>query len=511
MHAINKNNSYQKLHIKLHEKLQHLVEELASLAQVDKGHAFNEIMAATSLFAGGMFKVYNPLIRQFINCNNFYMTIAGSSERKSTVQNILLQEYNKLFYEKELERIYTDEWHSYHLELSSWEKDVKKNIDNVESYINEKPLEPVDPRIFIDDITQEGLFYKLSQGRLPFAAVWSAEGGVFFKCIGMTGDNVGKIYFMLNKLWSNESITSTRKQFRGVQSINESAVTLNLAMQENVFYENVATEDNEDIGFLARVLVHKPDSLAGTRTLDKIKNHYDKYNDTAKSVLGKYTLKIANNLITIFNKFIEDRKLSFTDINLSSEAVELLGRKYDIIEEKQAEGGEYQYHKAFAGKMVQHILRVAVNIMYIRGGWDYLDYIIEKEDIECAYDIICWYMANHMELTKSNNASSYKLEKKISNIISYIKKAEASRGLFNISYKEIRDRTSLNNCKTNIDREFLIKELVNREVVIDMRDSNKRVVIDGKKINKYFEIVKEVNIPTCKADPNDDYVENIVR
>jgi hypothetical protein len=440
------------------------------------------------------------------------MTVAEASERKSSVQNVLLRDYHKFFHERDLERAYIEDLENYSYEVSAWESGMKKakksdNNGDVSTSLleNNKPLEPVDPRIFIDDITQEGLFYKLSYGRLPLAGIWSAEAGTLFRCVGMTGDNVGKVYFMLNKFWSNESVTSTRKQSRGVQSIHHSVVSLNLAMQNSVFSENVATNGNSEIGFLARVLMCKPRKLAGTRLMENIKEHREKYPKGEETDLDRFTGMVGSNLINIFNQFIESREMKFADISLTEEAEALVGEKYDEIERAQGVGGKYELHSAFAGKMIQHMLRIAVNIMWITrvGGKS-----LEVGEIESAYRVVCWYMDNHIRFMQPNSLASERFEAKVSSIITYIKEQERDRLLYNISYKELRTMTSLCKCEHNKEAEHIIQELIDREVLIDRRRADDQVVIEGEKVSKYFEINKVIKVPTYKADPNDSHIIN---
>lgn len=481
----------------LPKKLQNIVEELSKLAQVTQEHALNEVLAITSLCVGAKYKIKNPFLVKSAHCNNYYITIAKSGERKSTVQDMILEYYENLYTEGLLVEKYAAQERIYNAEIAAWDSEGKKSKkktgfnDFGNDQINNEPQVPIDPEILIDDMTREGLFYKLSKG-LPWCGIWSAEGGTLFTSIGMNKENQGKLYLMLNKLWSNEKITSTRMYAKGTRGIpRNTVVSLNLAMQESVFYKYIATDNCEELGFTARLLICKPKSLAGTRVPEEIKTEEN-------SAFSVFQRLIGSNLINITQSYQKTRKLNFQTLQLSPQAKEYFKTIWCQIEEGQKEDGSYEHYGAFASKLPQHVLRLAVNLMWLD---DVLNKEVTLEHIKGAYELGLWYMKQQKTLIKPHDRKDNKLRSLLERTERYIRKQEAKNAYF-ISHRDLL-RNPLQLIEIAM-REEVISLLVKDKILEDHRYDDKEVMINGKHCKSFYTIVKkDIDMGDIKADPND--------
>jgi hypothetical protein len=185
----------------------------------------------------------------------YFLTVAESGERKSTVDGIFMKPIRdwEVRQRREAGRLEQE----YRESLDEWEQ--------AEGDRGEKPEKPSPtPKMLRGDDTSEALVNHLVQ--YPVAAVICAEAGVIFGSHSMKAENVQRNMGLANALWDGGPVMEGRIG-RGEIFIQSARVTMGLMLQPTVL-ENLVTQGNgvaRGIGYLARFLFCHPESTQGSR------------------------------------------------------------------------------------------------------------------------------------------------------------------------------------------------------------------------------------------------------
>jgi hypothetical protein len=184
----------------------------------------------------------------------FFLTIAESGERKSSVDSFFMQPLRDwdAHQRKEQKR-----WEQMHREqMEAWEASGREG-DRPEDV-------PVVPRMLRGDDTAEALIAHLD--KYPIAAVISAEAGVIFGSHSMKAENAQRNMGLLNQIWDGGPIREARVG-RGETVIESARGTMGLMLQPDLLAKfNEKTDGlGRGIGFFARFLMCHPETTQGTR------------------------------------------------------------------------------------------------------------------------------------------------------------------------------------------------------------------------------------------------------
>jgi hypothetical protein len=158
---------------------------VASLTQAPPAMAAQSVLAAATLAtqAHGDVKLPHGAVRPL---SAFFLTIAGSGERKSTCDALAL---SGVYAVEEIWRAeYEAELQDYRRDLAAFkqatEQAQKANrtkgraaIKEALVAVGEEPREPLRPVLLVNDLTPDALALHLEKSR-PWAGVFSAEGGL---------------------------------------------------------------------------------------------------------------------------------------------------------------------------------------------------------------------------------------------------------------------------------------------------------------------------------------------
>lgn len=185
----------------------------------------------------------------------FFLTVAESGERKTTVDNIFTRpirdwEARQRQEVKRLEAEYQKEW-------SAWER-----AEGEKGEPPEKPLPT--PKMMRGDDTSEALLKHLTD--YPIAAVICAEAGIIFGGHAMKPEQVQRNMGQANALWDGGPIVEGRIG-RGETNLESVRVTMGLMVQPGPMKSFLSKNDGmaRSIGFLARFLFSHPATTQGTR------------------------------------------------------------------------------------------------------------------------------------------------------------------------------------------------------------------------------------------------------
>ncbi|MEN9433944.1 MAG: hypothetical protein RLZZ422_1533 [Pseudomonadota bacterium] len=212
----------------------------------------------------------------------FFMQIAKSGERKSTIDS-LFTECIKLWSQRKQDALKTEylqtesiykAW-TYEVEgITSAIKnaatkghdttDLREKLSQLES--NPPPRGRL-PKMTYSDTTPEALLHGLGH-KWASAAVLSSEGGVIFGGHGMNSEAITRNLATYNTLWMGESTEVDRKQDNGSFIVANVRLSMSVGIQPDLiqafFDKNPIARSS---GFAARFLLAYPESMQGNRTL----------------------------------------------------------------------------------------------------------------------------------------------------------------------------------------------------------------------------------------------------
>ena len=393
--------------------IQGAIEEVEKITKAPIPLIFASSMSVISATVQGLVNATYPTLNgnKSVPCSLFFLTLADSGERKSTVDSYFKKPI--INWEKEMVKEYEVEMKNFKGAKKVWDtrtkilenqmqKSSNPNSSQIDSdftthYQNE-PSKPTKKKLIIMDATTEAFMKELQS--YPVKAQLSSEGGTIFGSNAMGAENIMKTLSQYNELWDGNGIQRDRIAEEANVSVGEVRVTLGVAVQPSVFDQFMVNTKKlgKGSGFLARFLLSRPISTKGTRFIDisrqKIETPYlQNYNERISQLL---------NFGIRFNN--DDKIFQCVDILMSRDAEILWEDFYNCIEEQQDEGGNYDHISGFASKSSEHLVRLAtcLHIFCDKTGQKRL---IERDIIESAIEIMYWYIREQKRFDNKSTES----------------------------------------------------------------------------------------------------------
>ncbi|MBB1493303.1 DUF3987 domain-containing protein [Paracoccus sp. MC1854] len=230
----------------------------------------------------------------------------------------------------------------------------------------------------VSDPTVHGLFRILS--RTPSAGLLSDEAGSFLGSYAMKPSQAQQTFGTFNSLWDGKRIRLARAKEETV--LHGRRMALHLMMQPAVAEKLIGDPMAEGIGFLPRCLIVEPESTIGTRritTFPESQPPAERSRERLVELLSK-ELPIREP---------ETFELAPRRLPLSIEAREALVTAADEIERDQARGNKLESVRAFASKTAENACRIAgVLAMWRDPNADK----VEAEDMESGLGLASYYL-----------------------------------------------------------------------------------------------------------------------
>ena len=308
-------------------------------------------------------------------CSLFFLTISESGDRKSTVDRIFTKpivDFEDLRHDK-----YKNELFEHNAALMAWNR-IQKNIltsikksDSVGSAFEQlkialhehnkiKPPAPARQKLIYSNATPESIVYGMYKN-WPSAGIVSDEAGGI-----LNGQAMGDLG-MINQLWDGSALTVDRKTSESF-SLKNARLTISLMTQESSVRKFIDRGDKiaRGIGFLARCLVAKPESMRGGRVLDL--EDYKGIDEIYAMEIGSIALsKFKQRLEVILNKNLELRQHSSDQkkvLELSSTAKTAWVVFYNEVEVELKASGNWESVKDAASKIAENAARLAALFHY---------------------------------------------------------------------------------------------------------------------------------------------------
>jgi hypothetical protein len=374
------------------------VEQVVSHVQAPSAMVASSAIASLSLAA----QVYINVQRDSTligPASLFLMVIADSGERKSTCDRHFLAPIKD--YEADERRRRQDDIKKYAAEMSGWDSKVqgvkhkitslmKKGVSTEDAekslsvLMNERPEEPLIPRLLYSDATPEALAIGLAKG-WPSGGVMSSEGGVVFGSHGMSSDSVMRTLAMQNELWDGGSIHYDRKT---TESITVSNVRFSMFIQVQSATLNEFLNRSGDlfrgIGSFARFLVSHPDSTQGTRPYTEPPEDWH----DVKNFQYQISKILGRDL-----PLDKSGQISPMTLKLDGEAKKAWVRFYNEVEEELADGGNFRDIRDVASKAADNCARLAALFQHLE---DHQTDRIDAGYVIDAARIIRWHLSESL-------------------------------------------------------------------------------------------------------------------
>lgn len=346
------------------------VKATSKLAYVPASLAAQSVLAACSLAVQPHFNVVLPT-GQSRPTSLFLVSVAESGDRKSTSDDNAMSAIRE--YEHELEQAHVHEKATAALQQSAWDeakRAITQKVKNQgreaieEAYrdLGPRPDGPVDPNIIIRSGTTQGLLKRFVTAR-PSLGLMSDEGGSWLGGYGMSEDNRLATISTLSDFWDGKTVQMLTSG-EGYTALRGRRLTFHLMVQPIVADRLLGDAEALGQGFLSRLLVSHPESLAGTRFVDP-ESPPDAVASEGLSIFRDRLWRIITAKMPV-----DPGTLTLTPaaLSMSSQARLMWWHFYNGIEARLGPEGDLQSVKGFVGKLPEMAARIAANLEVFEHG-----------------------------------------------------------------------------------------------------------------------------------------------
>lgn len=337
-----------------------IIKQVADCIQAPPSIALQSCLASLNFLTQGIGNIESEI--GSIPTSLYFVTVAQSGDRKTTVDKFFLKSIRA--YEKGLIDTYDLDRKKYQADTKAnqvKEKEIlgKKevNIAQVSKSLQVLPdvVRPRYPILIIEEPTYEGLVKHIDED-YPSVALFSSEGGRFIGGHAMNKENVLKTISGLSSIWDGDPITRLR-QSDGAKCIRDRRVCLHFLIQPIILQQMLEQNLLEGQGFLSRIILVAPESIAGTRLY--------KNSDSGKlAALQRRYTDLINPLLTKTLDFNQKTgNINFSCIEIEETAHSLWVNFYNEVEQALSEKGRYADIRNFACKAGELTRRLAATLL----------------------------------------------------------------------------------------------------------------------------------------------------
>jgi hypothetical protein len=363
-------------------------EAIIEIAQVPAAIAGSALLAAAALGAQRCSNVETLGGEKPLSI--YALTIAGSGDRKTTVDRIALVPIAE--HRKELAKEHRSQLEVYRREMA----EVKRLPQDGGDAHRAEPEAPRKPWVLSSEPTAEGLFLSLLEGQFS-QGVFNDEGATFIGGHALSEEAELRTIGMLSRAWDGSPLDRVR-------SINKENVTLygrrlsmHLMAQPSVAARLLQNTLYRQQGFLARWLIAFPDSIVGTRQFDP---HAPAVGSDLR--LAAYNQSIKRLLTRRIGESQDLGGLELHSLQLSGRAKAILTSFYDEFESAQKPGGSLEQGREWASKAAEHACRVA-GVLSLVGDSDART--VKAAAMRRAVKLVRHYMSEYLRLVGTANVS----------------------------------------------------------------------------------------------------------
>ena len=327
---------------------------------------------------------------------SFFVTIAESGERKSTVDRLALRPVIDL--EEELRQRHDGERTAFAAERTAWEvardeakklgkKGGAKAVRDALLANGPEPRPPASPMLLIADPTPEGLTMHLADGK-PWGGVFTAEGGALIGGHAFSDEARMRTGALFNALWDGDPIRR-RRVGTGSSFLPGRRCAMHVMMQPVAADRLLCDKMLEGLGLLARMLIAAPQSTAGGRM-------FREPTTAAKLARADYAARMA--ALLRLEPVMDGDALKPMTIAMHPDASALWVRFHDHVEAQLGDGGAYRSIRGFGAKMAEHAGRLAAVLAFFERGSTNSLVEIDATEMAGGIDLAQYYAGEMLRL-----------------------------------------------------------------------------------------------------------------
>ena len=334
-----------------------LAHTITDYFKVDVALAGHVLLSAATLTVQPHFNV--RIDSRTIPCCNFFGVVAGSGERKSAVDNIVLKPHEEL--QATAYGLYEKDKHTFQIQRNALEESLKARLAKASKSSQRKrilskvdlPVAPINPVFKFSEPTAEGIQRHFRDGK-PSAGLYTNEGARFVA--GHANNRKDNTFLktagVLEEFWDGKNVGRIR-------STEESSLLLGKRLSVSIMIQPVlmplwfGDPMLKAQGLFSRFLVISPRAMAGTR----------EYVDADVYETAEYQTyeTLTNNWLALPFPMANEsvKQLAPRDLTLSDDAKAVWIDFYTETEVSQGPGQPYQSINELASKSAEHALRIA--------------------------------------------------------------------------------------------------------------------------------------------------------
>jgi Protein of unknown function (DUF3987)/Bifunctional DNA primase/polymerase, N-terminal/Primase C terminal 2 (PriCT-2) len=372
------------------------VDEVQAYVKCPVSLVASSALAALAIAAQGLADVRRDA-RLLGPCGLYFLLVADSSERKSTVD----KQFSKAVrdYDQKQRRAFAPRVQIYEAQLTAWEatnKGLKSNVERaaktgkpseeaeeaLEKHALEKPAKVRVPCLLYENATTEALLSSMADNN-SMAAIVSAEGGTVLGGYSMRADGLMQNLATLNKLWDGDG-QSVRRATTKSFDLQNPRLAISLAVQTETIRQFIDKTGGlaRGSGFAARFLTSCPESTAGSRDYEEPRSmpHLDAFQARVGELLDLVPMPDDEGQV---RRYVLD---------LSPEAKEHWKGRYNAVELSMGRGGGFADLKDVAGKAAENAARIAACFHILEYGEAAEFFAIEERNMAAAWKIVEWHL-----------------------------------------------------------------------------------------------------------------------
>ena len=350
--------------------------------------AAQSCLAACSLAVQGHFDVRLPT-GETRPISLHLVTTAESGDRKSATDNQMMQPI--WAYQDSLEDEHRKQTEQAGIEQSAWDEAKKAAtqqnktrgkdaLEDAYRALGPRPEGPIDPTLVVRSGTTQAMLRQFKTSRASLGLM-SDEGGSWLGGYGMTEDNRLLTISTLSDFWDGKSV-QINTAGEGFTALRGRRLAFHLMIQPMIAARLLGNAEVQGQGFMSRLLVTQPDSLAGTRVVDPANRDQDSY----EAAVAKYRARLGAIVETPLPVIEGTNILQPRALGMSAQAQAMWWAFYNSIEVRLVPGGDLRDVKGFVGKLPEQAARLAATLaVFERGsGVDEIDATVMARGIALA-------------------------------------------------------------------------------------------------------------------------------
>jgi hypothetical protein len=404
----------------LDEKILAPLDDVSHATKAPEFMILSQMLSVMSIAAQPLVDIRTP-VGMHLPVSLYFLILAASGERKSTVDKLLMKSIRE--YEKSLAIKAETEYAKYAIELELWElkqKSLRKSLEKTNQdraafdKISEewrlhqlcRPIQPINKRVLIDDISGAKLKMMLSEKNSSLALA-SDEGGT------LLSSELIKDHSLFCSLWSGQTIRIDRANNTEIL-IDGARLTISIQVQPDIYklFREKSGFSFRSSGLDARFLFCEPKSEIGNR-------FEDESIDCDQPLPDLYELRNFNTRIDALLKEGADCKTRHC-LKMTSEAERLWLQKYNEIESDMQRGEHLENYTDFGSKFMEQASRIAA-VFHVFTHADYKERSVGYKTMDMAIHLTEIYLHQALEIFIKPEKKDMSDQKNADTLLTWIK------------------------------------------------------------------------------------------